>query len=563
MPFLLDVFAENINLICGLLHMPTVTKMLREKRTIDMSHLSPANEALMFAIYYAAVTSMEEEDVLANFGSTTKRELNLKFRLGLEHALAKADFLTHPNLTIVQAFTVFLFLLRRHDDPRFVWMLTGLGIRMAQSLGLHRDGTHFPSLSPFEVEMRRRVWWALVMIDIRAAEDQASEYTIPNGSFDTRLPLNVADADLDPDSKEPLVERQALTEVSLALVSFETSVVVREMMAPRGAGEEPPSIDDQARLLSNVYEKLERNYLRYATESENIVYWVGVVVHRLLIAKMTLLIYLPALFSSPSERFSDAIRDKLLTAALEVAEHNHALNSEVEARHWRWVFQTYTHWYAIVYLLIEASGRRPWSPIVERAWIALHSPWLIPTARVGEKNAHVWLPLRKLMARVRGYREAEIQRLTRSDEVTLVQLEQGDARIPTPATAGPSSAADTEQVFRQHWRSLVTGSGPRAEVGQQYQGTFTASGGGSGGGVSSGHTPSGQTGFEMNPALSQGVPADGAIPQGGGTMPWLWPAEEVLGDASLGLSAPMDLDIDLDMDWNSWLENAATMEASW
>lgn len=37
--------------------------MMRGMRGNDVSSLTPANEALMFAISYAAVTSMEEDDV--------------------------------------------------------------------------------------------------------------------------------------------------------------------------------------------------------------------------------------------------------------------------------------------------------------------------------------------------------------------------------------------------------------------------------------------------------------------------------------------------------------------
>lgn len=98
-----------------------------------------------------------------NFG-TTKGELNLKFRLGLEHALASSDFLNVADSVVLQAFTVFLSLARRHDSPRFVWMMVGLAIRMAQALGLQRDGSQFKHLSPYEVEIRRRVWWAICMV---------------------------------------------------------------------------------------------------------------------------------------------------------------------------------------------------------------------------------------------------------------------------------------------------------------------------------------------------------------------------------------------------------------
>ena len=55
-PFLLDVFAENVNLVCQIVHMPTIHNMMRDLRGSDQSALPPANEALMFAIYYAAVS---------------------------------------------------------------------------------------------------------------------------------------------------------------------------------------------------------------------------------------------------------------------------------------------------------------------------------------------------------------------------------------------------------------------------------------------------------------------------------------------------------------------------
>jgi hypothetical protein len=62
-PFLLDVFSENVNFIMQIVHMPTVTKMVRDLRGSDMTRMTPANEALMFSIYYAAITSMDEDDV--------------------------------------------------------------------------------------------------------------------------------------------------------------------------------------------------------------------------------------------------------------------------------------------------------------------------------------------------------------------------------------------------------------------------------------------------------------------------------------------------------------------
>jgi hypothetical protein len=62
-PFLLEIFAENVNGVSRIVHVPTIAKMVRDFRGREMSRLTPANEALMFSIYYAAITSMDEDDV--------------------------------------------------------------------------------------------------------------------------------------------------------------------------------------------------------------------------------------------------------------------------------------------------------------------------------------------------------------------------------------------------------------------------------------------------------------------------------------------------------------------
>lgn len=214
--------------------------------------------------------------------------------------------------------------------------------------------------------------------------------------------------------------------------------------------------------LGEIYHKLDQGYLQYSVPSNNIVYWVAITIARLVMAKMTLFVYLPMLFSSPSEHFSSEIRNKLLIAAIEVAECNHALNAEQACRHWRWVFQTYTHWYATVYLLIEIS-RRPWSPVVERAWTALHSKWLIP-AQPQNKDQQFWIPLRRLKAKARKHRDTELERL-RSDPQAAERLESEDHQVRLPASPAPF-LADSNGVERyiEHWRKLLAPSGAQNDI---------------------------------------------------------------------------------------------------
>ena len=553
--------------------------------------------------------------VMTNFGSS-KTELSLKYRLGLEHALAKADFLNAPDIVLVQAFALFLCVVRRHDSPRFVWMMTGLVIRMAQYLGLQRDGAHFKHLTPFEVEMRRRVWCILCMLDIRSSEDQGTDLTIAAGSFDTKIPLNINDADIDPESKQTPIERDGVTDMSFGRMSFELGNIVRKMMAP-GVNGGAAGLGEQSRLLNEIYQKAEETYFRHVTESGNIAYWVGVTITRLVIAKMTLIVFLPILFSSPSEQLSDDIRTKLLVSAIELAEYNHELNAEQACRQWRWVYQTYTHWHAIVYLLIEIS-RRPWSPIVERAWVALHSSWLIPARTSMDKNLRIWVPLRRLMDKALKHREAELNRL-RADPPAAARLEMEDQKIPLPSSSGPFPPGSSVDIFRERWRQLValpevpvddtqtsgiSGAGladssmhmaytsePTArstapfslgDVSSKmpFEPTYLGTSGQQGG-----QTLESTNIRDQDPAITTNAPSGLAMGQtvgpsdhpfptapmdwpdsrtmGIGSVPWLWADADPSFDVFSNLDVDtIDVNMDLDdgMNWYDWVESAKGME---
>ncbi|KAF7943978.1 hypothetical protein EAE96_010390 [Botrytis aclada] len=454
-PFLLKVYCENIHVFVRIVDISAITDMIRELRGNKEKELTPANDALMFSIYYATITSMEEDEVISNFGCT-KSELSFKYRLGLENSLAKADFLSEPDITLVKALLIFLFLVRRHESPRFVWMMTGLVIRMAQALGLHRDGSHFPNLTPYEVETRRRVWWSVCLLDLRASEDQGTELSTAGNSVDTKFPLNINDVDLNLHTKNMPTARSGVTDMTLTVVSAEMCDVMRRLMAS-SIGESPSSPEIQSQLLHDLYGTVDKHFLQLNMESKTIASWCLSTLTRMVVSKMNLILNLPVLFSSPSENHSDRIRTKLLISAIEVAEYNHALNSEKNCQNWNWLFQTCTHWHAIVYLLIETS-RRPWSPIIERAWVALNSKWLIPRQLTNtserDENSRIWVPLRKLMAKTRKHRIAELQRL-RENPWSAIELEREDKKIPLPASPVSSQDGKSDNVIRERWRELV------------------------------------------------------------------------------------------------------------
>ena len=61
-PFVWQVYCENVDPLVKILHVPTMSKIIRNWRD-NMNNLSPGMEALMFSIYYASITSLEEDEV--------------------------------------------------------------------------------------------------------------------------------------------------------------------------------------------------------------------------------------------------------------------------------------------------------------------------------------------------------------------------------------------------------------------------------------------------------------------------------------------------------------------
>ncbi|KIV81118.1 hypothetical protein PV11_08565 [Exophiala sideris] len=604
--FLLDVYSENVNVFFGIIHVPTVTQLVRQLRSSGLTSLTPSNEALMFSIYYAAMTSMEEDDAMINFGCS-QADLSLRYRLGLEHALARADFLNVPDIILIQALAIFICLARRCDSPRYVWMMTGLVIRMAQYLGLHRDGGHFGHLTPFEIHMRRRVWWSLGMLDLRTSEDQGTDLAIAQGSFDTEIPSNINDADISPESESMPPDRHGVTDMSFVRISAGVTALMRQMIDP-GVRQGVAGLN---RLLNEIYQKFEQEYLHHANESGNIAYWVASTVARMVMGKMTLIVFLPGLFSPSSEQISLEICTKLLISAIEVAEYNHALNAEPACRHWRWLYQVHTHWHAIVYLLIEVS-RRPWSPIIERAWVALHSSWLMPTHAPKDKNPRIWVPLRGLMNKARMHRVAELNRL-RADPRAAALLESEDQKLPVPASPGAIPNGASSDFFRNRWRQLVqkpvsrtplsgvsTGEGLKPSTHTAYTSlpttgtmstftegnaasnmtfgpTYSSTGDHQTGQLSGAGDTSGlgtRIGMGTAPPLGLGnsaAPTYNTFPtisadwsdvgtMGAGLAPWLWVDIEPMVDSNVDfMDANVDLDFE-DVNWYEWVKSAGAIE---
>lgn len=62
-PFIWQMYCENVDPIVKILHVPSMTELIRDVCRNNLDQLPPSTEALLFSIHFAVVASMDEEEV--------------------------------------------------------------------------------------------------------------------------------------------------------------------------------------------------------------------------------------------------------------------------------------------------------------------------------------------------------------------------------------------------------------------------------------------------------------------------------------------------------------------
>jgi hypothetical protein len=408
-----QIFKENCDPLIKVLHIPT-TEPLIFQAMMDLKGVSPGLESLLFAIYYSAVASLAVGECLQIFGAD--RDMLLRnYQSSLEHALARARLLETEETIVLQAFVVFLTSLRTQCNVRLTWTLTALAVRLAQNAGLHRDGSHF-SLPPFVVEMRRRLWWSLCVLDSRAAEDTGYDAAIPHNGVDAQMPLNVNDADLTPDMTELPKPRQGMTDMTFAVIRFQATKTFRKLQYVAVAASDKrghvPSIMEKSRWIvdcqSNTYETCLKGL-----DLSDPFSWYNVAVSRIVFTKMWLLAHHSCLRGEHCTGIRQDTKERLFADSIGAVENWLLLLTEPSTSKWRWLCETYVQWYALTFILSELCMRTH-GDLVERAWRAVewafhvglksHIPGMPKSGPSDSDDCDAYKPLKKLHQKARAAR---------------------------------------------------------------------------------------------------------------------------------------------------------------
>lgn len=425
---LVQCFIDNVHPWCHVLHSPTLiahvlnSDELRDPATKHYKHSSI--DAISFSVYFAAVTSLNDQDCQKYFGED-RRTLLIGYKNATEAALARADFLNSVEIATLSAFVIYLvckqlFRLysvlgntdasqtaaRSGNPSRSVWTLIGLAVRIAQSLNLHRDGSgdHF---NPFEAEMRRRLWWHIVLLDMRSCEDRGSEPVIADGSFDTRLPCNADDDDFSIFTTQPLPDKKGWTEMSFFLMAAELSSTMRKLNFIKSSGEQNIlSIEKKEQIVKTAITRIETVYTSRIDVNVPNPPLSSILGRALCLRLWSVLQY-------PFQKMESEVGLKwpagsALRTAVNMLELFKMAESHPTAKGYGWFFQTWVPWHPVAMALAELC-KTPHGPLAERAWPIVEESYHTCSLLVADSSeGMLWKPVKKLYKRATNLRDGRI-----------------------------------------------------------------------------------------------------------------------------------------------------------
>lgn len=367
-----QIFLDNVNPLSKIVHVPSLQPAIIEAS----SHLDklPRNfEALLFAIYSTAVLSLEPDECDSMLGEP-RVVLLKRYRTGTKRALARAKFLGTSDLMVLQAFVIHLLGMRDTYDAKTLWTLTGVGNRIAEGMGIHRDGLTL-GLGYFETEMRRRLWWQLLFLDFRTAELTGAGHYGNLGSWDVRIPSNVNDEDIWPGMKQEPTPKERGTEMIFCLTRYELGSFWKQKLLTKEPSGDFSTLWTNFRRLGSIEEKekgveelertLEHKYVRFCDPSSPVEF-MAILVTRAATNGMRLMAHHPRRYAK-DEDVPDSERRLLWSIATKLMDIDNLLHSSKQMIHFRWHTDSYFQWQALIYALTELR-KRPLHDQADRGW---------------------------------------------------------------------------------------------------------------------------------------------------------------------------------------------------
>ncbi|GIJ81557.1 hypothetical protein Asppvi_000056 [Aspergillus pseudoviridinutans] len=369
-----QTYLENVNPLLKVTHTPTLQPRIVDAVS-DLEDIHPTLEALMFSIYCIAVVSLADNECHRLFKSS-KEDLLARYRLGCQQLLINCRPWQFTNVDGLTALYLYLVSIWPQTDPRLLSSMLAAAIRIAQRMGLHNEST-YTRYTAMEAEMRRRLWWSLVILDHRICEMSEYKVTTLTPTWDCRIPLNVNDFEIRIDTNSCPTNGEKPTEALFAVVRSELADLIRHttfhinfvnpLLAAVAKAKDPrhTSIPANGEMLT-IQKAIEEKYLAFCDPADPL-HYMTIWTTRGYIARNRLLEHYARHSTSPATQQTDAQRKAALSYALEMLECDTRLRVSPLTSRYLWLVDFHVPALAYIHVLNDLK-KRPTESHAGKAW---------------------------------------------------------------------------------------------------------------------------------------------------------------------------------------------------
>lgn len=403
-----QVYVDNVDPIVKILHVPSLHASF-QRAVGELVHIPKSFEALIWAICSTAVLSLKDGECQQRYGQ--ERQALLSYCIaGTKHSLARADFTRSTNIVVLQALVLHIISIRDDAEPRSIWVMSGVGLRLARGIGIHRDAKSL-GIPPFEAEMRRRLWCYISMLDNRSAE-MCGQPKFQNLDGIPEPLANVDDKDIFPGMTESPASSPQATDMVFFAIQSEFFVFASQMSEANRKHLGASSADNFAEVASVLLNKdvigqfqdmLETKYLRYLDPS-NPLHFLATLFARHSMNVGRFMSNHPRRWKS-REDMPEAQRNLVWNVSCKLLEQFDMIQSSRHVQKYAWNFKYYLQWHALIHVL-DVLRTEPKKADAYKAWQLIGVTFNNNPAIITDKRRTLYVAVGNLCIRAWAAREA-------------------------------------------------------------------------------------------------------------------------------------------------------------
>lgn len=285
--------------------------------------------------------------------------------------------------------------LRTSSTSAASWSLLAVAVRIATSMRLGSDDK--TNHSAYDIQIRRRLWFSIGMLDSQAAMDRGSLPLLYSSDFPNPPPLNINDCDLH-SSK---VSSEGFTDMSFSLLTHQAMLCQKKLYEKPTEGQAPWDCwNKKIKALAELENYSKERFAKIDERSSSLERFTQAVAGGAL-ANIQVMLRRPPYRSESNHvpPWDDFDVMKATTHVLHMSLEKQVID---EFLPWKWYY--WVKWYALAVLLAELC--KPFQgPEVEHSLeVAEMSFKKYAHLISGSEGGMLWKPITKLMHRVQRLR---------------------------------------------------------------------------------------------------------------------------------------------------------------